>query len=58
MELVNVREVDYDAIPDEMAITDLKKDGGVVKGLEQLNIKQELFEKANELNSEIKDKND
>ena len=60
-ELVNVREVDYDAIPDEMAITDIKKDGGAVKAAEMLNVKQELFEKANvelkDENVELKDEN-
>ena len=55
--LVNVREVDYDAIPDEMAITDINKEGGAVKAAEMLNIKKELFEKANyELKNEKEEK--
>ncbi len=56
-ELVNVREVDYDAIPDEDAIIDIKKNGGAVKAAEMFNLKQELFEKANhELKSEKDEK--
>ena len=49
--LVNVREVDYDAIPDEMAITE-SSDAENKKRFDALNLKNELFEKANlELNS-------
>tara|TARA_Y100000992_G_C21270083_1_gene496200 strand:- start:899 stop:1792 length:894 start_codon:yes stop_codon:yes gene_type:complete len=56
-ELVNVREVDYDAIPDEMAITKSDKEEAQ-KRVDSLNLKQELFEKANvELNN-VKDKSD
>mgnify|MGYP001192601601 CR=1 FL=1 len=55
--LVNVREVDYDAIPDEMAITEVSEAENQ-KRLEALNLKEELFEKANlELNT-VKDKSD
>jgi hypothetical protein len=56
-ELVNVREVDYDAIPDECAIVDVNQKENQ-KRVESLNLKDELFEKANlELNSS-KDKSD
>ncbi len=56
-QLVNVREVDYDAIPDEMAITEVSEAENQ-KRLEALNLKEELFEKANlELNT-VKDKSD
>ncbi len=56
-ELVNVREVDYDAIPDEMAIIE-SSDAENKKRIEALSIKEELFEKANlELGSN-KDKSD
>ena len=57
-ELVNVREVDYDAIPDEDAIIDIKKNGGAVKAAEMFNLKQELFEKANHELKNEKDEKD
>lgn len=56
-DLVNVREVDYDAIPDEMAIIE-SSDAENKKRVDALNLKEELFEKANlELGSN-KDKSD
>ena len=56
-ELVNVREVDYDAIPDECAIIDVNNTENQ-KRVESLNVKKELFEKANLEFSCSKDKSD
>lgn len=56
-ELVNVREVDYDAIPDECAIIDVNNAENQ-KRVESLNLKEELFEKANLEFTSSKDKSD
>ena len=56
-ELVNVREVDYDAIPDECAIIDVNNAENQ-KRVESLNLKEELFEKANLEFISSKDKSD
>lgn len=56
-DLVNVREVDYDAIPDEMAIIE-SSDAENKKRFDALNLKEELFEKANLELASNKDKSD